>query len=209
MIEVLTILSIAVIAFGVWQSKIASKSNRHSARDSTSDSEENPGRSSGVVDRQLAALQRSDVVKKKPINRSAYQLLVQIEQSIKQHAPRSRVLAEVGMGAFMGTRLVDREAFRSFVAKRVDFLVIDGAGNPAFAVEFQGSGHYLGDSAAGRDAVKKTALRMAGIELVEIHDHVSEDERKALIVGALLRNCGGGNSPRKKDQPTALDASVG
>ncbi|MFG1404095.1 DUF2726 domain-containing protein [Xanthobacter sediminis] len=143
-----------------------------------------------AIDGQLSALRRSNITKKTPINKSAYRVLVQIERAIKKEAPRCRVLAEVGMSAFICTSHQDKEAFRSFFAKRVDFLVIDAIGNPAFVVEFQGSGHHLHGTAAGRDAVKKEALRLAEIELLEIHHYTSDEERSIMIVGALRRNCG-------------------
>ncbi len=149
----------------------------------------------GSVDRQLSALRSSKIVPKKPINKTAYRVMVDLERELRARAPKARVLAEVGMGGFLSTGgggdllPEDREAFSAFVAKRVDFLVIDGFGNPAFAVEFQGGGHYLGDTAAGRDAVKKEALRLAGVELVEIQNHASAEERRALIAGAVRRNC--------------------
>ncbi len=146
------------------------------------------------LENQLSALRATKITKRRPVNRSAFQVQLALEKGVRQHAPKARVLPEVGMGAFLSTAgggdllPEDREAFRAFAAKRVDFLVIDGQGMPAFAVEYQGSGHYMGDSAAGRDAVKREALRLAGVELVEIHDHTGQQERDALIVGAIQRN---------------------
>jgi hypothetical protein len=48
-------------------------------------------------------------------------------------------------------------------------LIMDEAGWPALAIEYQGEGHYQG-TAAARDAVKKEALRKAGIRCLEISD---------------------------------------
>lgn len=168
----------------------------------------------GSVDRQLSALRSSKIVPKKPINKTAYRVMVDLERELRTRAPKARVLAEVGMGGFLSTggggdlRPEDREAFSAFVAKRVDFLVIDGFGNPAFAVEFQGGGHYLGDTAAGRDAVKKEALRLAGVELVEIQNHASAEERRALIAGAIRRNCmSSGGAGNEDGAETNADAA--
>lgn len=168
----------------------------------------------GSVDRQLSALRSSKIVPKKPINKTAYRVMVDLERELRARAPKARVLAEVGMGGFLSTGgggdllPEDREAFSAFVAKRVDFLVIDGFGNPAFAVEFQGGGHYLGDTAAGRDAVKKEALRLAGVELVEIQNHASAEERRALIAGAIRRNCvAGGGSDKEGGGEADADAA--
>lgn len=142
------------------------------------------------VSAQLHAIQTAKLAARKPINASAYQVLVALEKEISNLAPRSRVLAEVGLGSFITTSGdLGKTAFRAIAAKRADFLVIDHLGNPAFAVEYHGSGHHMSDTAAARDAIKKEALRRAGIELVEIYAHSGTDERSALIRGAIQRNC--------------------
>lgn len=61
----------------------------------------------------------------------------------------------------------DQDAFRSINSKRIDILIVDRAGWPVVAVEYQGSGHYQG-TAAIRDAVKKEALLKAGVRYVEV-----------------------------------------
>lgn len=146
-----------------------------------------------TVDEQLSALRATTVVSRRPINKSAYRVLLMIERTLRNDAPRARVLAEVGMGAFLSTgeqrdRLPnDKMAFGAFNSKRVDFLVIDAFGEPCFAVEYQGNGHHLGSTAAGRDVLKREALRLGGVELVEIHAHTSEEEALALLAGAVRR----------------------
>jgi hypothetical protein len=59
-------------------------------------------------------------------------------------------------------------AFRSINSKRVDALVVDRGGRPVLAVEYQGAGHYQG-TAPARDAIKKEALRKAGVGYLEVH----------------------------------------
>ena len=50
------------------------------------------------------------------------------------------------------------------------------------ALEYQGSGHHTGDCAAARDAVKKEALRKAGIGCHEIvAGHTTPSELRALV----------------------------
>lgn len=49
----------------------------------------------------------------------------------------------------------------------MDLLLVDGDCRPRHAVEYQGGGHHQG-TAAARDAVKKEALRRAGIGYHEI-----------------------------------------
>jgi len=50
------------------------------------------------------------------------------------------------------------------------------------ALEYQGSGHHTGASAAARDAVKKEALRKAGIGYHEVvAGHTTPSELRALV----------------------------
>ncbi len=152
--------------------------------------------SSPTTNARLSALQASSVTVKKPINKEAYRILLKIEKILTSDAPKARVLAEVGMGAFLSTAgggdllPEDKLAFSSFNAKRVDFLIIDGFGQPAFIVEYQGSGHHMGGTAGERDMLKREAIRQARIELVEIFDHHSDVEIYSLLHGAVQRNCG-------------------
>ncbi len=58
-------------------------------------------------------------------------------------------------------------AYQLINAKRVDMLIVDREYWPVAAVEYQGSGHHLGN-AAQRDAIKREALRKAGIDFLEV-----------------------------------------
>jgi hypothetical protein len=69
----------------------------------------------------------------------------------------------------------------------VDIVVISGDGFPVAAIEYQGGGHYQGNAAA-RDAVKREALRKAGVKYVEISETHSHDETAALVRAALAAN---------------------
>ena len=48
-----------------------------------------------------------------------------------------------------------------------DLLLVDGECTPRHAIEYQGSGHHQG-TAAARDAIKKEALRRAGVGYYEV-----------------------------------------
>jgi len=48
------------------------------------------------------------------------------------------------------------------------------------AVEYQGNGHYQG-TAAARDAIKKEALRKAGVRYLEVSAHHSDEQIRSLI----------------------------
>ncbi len=96
-----------------------------------------------------------------------------IEQTIKTGAIPWRVMAQVNLGEIL--KASSPQAHGTINSKRVDMLIITNSGDPVAAVEYQGSGHYLG-TAAARDAVKKEALRRAGIRYIEITpSHTSED----------------------------------
>ena len=95
-----------------------------------------------------------------------------------------RVFAQTSLGEVIGSE--DRRAHSAINSKRVDILVISAQGLPLVAIEYQGGGHYQ-TSAAARDAVKKEALRKAGVEYVEVAEKHSNEERRAIIRNALLR----------------------
>ena len=77
------------------------------------------------------------------------------------------VLAQVSLGEVLGS--ADEAAFRAINSKRVDVLLMAEDGQPIAAIEYQGSVHYQSNAAA-RDAVKKEALRKAGIAYIEMRE---------------------------------------
>ena len=103
--------------------------------------------------------------KRRLLNRSEYQAFKIIEADIAAARRGYRVFAQTSLGEVL--RSPDEDAFHSINSKRVDILIVDKGGWPVAAVEYQGDGHYQG-TAAARDAVKKEALRKAGIRYVEI-----------------------------------------
>jgi hypothetical protein len=94
-----------------------------------------------------------------------------IENGASQQSRRLNPLAEPEIAA--GLRLI--AAAREFApltygcinSKRVDLLLVDGDCQPRHAIEYQGGAHHQG-TAAARDAVKKEALRRAGIGYHEV-----------------------------------------
>lgn len=77
----------------------------------------------------------------------------------------------------------DADAYRAINSKRVDFALMDEQCRVRHALEYQGSGHHLpGGAAAARDAVKKEALRKAGIGYHEVvAGHTTPAELKRLV----------------------------
>lgn len=92
-----------------------------------------------------------------------------------------QVMAQVSLGEFMASD--DPAAYSCINAKRVDFALMDPAYRVRHVLEYQGSGHHLaGGGAAARDAIKKEAVRQAGIGYHEIAaGHTTPAELRALI----------------------------
>ncbi|MBP0491429.1 DUF2726 domain-containing protein [Pararoseomonas indoligenes] len=108
--------------------------------------------------------------------------------------PSLRIWPQVSLGEVVrteGRSEADREAFRWINSKRADFLVVDGEGWPLAVIEYQGSGHDLGN-AAERDAVKRTVLSRVGIHYIEVPAPLARKPRRldALLDEALRRAAG-------------------
>lgn len=93
--------------------------------------------------------------------------------------PEWQVMAQVSVGEIL--RCQDSAAYRCINSKRIDLLLVDEECNPRHALEYQGGGHYQG-TAAARDAVKKEALRRAGIGYHEVvAGHTTPSELRRLV----------------------------
>lgn len=100
------------------------------------------------------------------------------EAAVREAGVSWRVFAQVSLGEVLTCE--DRDGFNAINAKRVDLLLTDHRFTPMAAIEYQGSGHHMGKAAA-RDAVKREALRKAGIAFIEITaDHGPEDVRREI-----------------------------
>ena len=116
------------------------------------------------------------------------------EAAVREAGVPWRVFAQVSLGEVLTCS--DREGFNAINAKRVDLLITDAKFTPLAAIEYQGSGHHL-SKAAARDAVKKEALRKAGIGYIEItQDHGPEDVRREIGRLVFVRACVGGETRR-------------
>ncbi len=114
---------------------------------------------------QLKVVMEAVYEKKRLMSKDEAQVFLSLEREVKARALPWRVMAQVSLGEII--RSPDRQAHAAINSKRVDLLVIAANGEPLAAVEFQGSGHYLG-TAAARDAVKREALRRAGVAFIEV-----------------------------------------
>lgn len=113
------------------------------------------------------------------LNKSEARVFKELDGIVISCNPTWQVMAQVSLGEII--RSEDPLAHRCINSKRVDLLLVDGNCQPRHAIEYQGGGHYQGDAAA-RDAVKKEALRRAGIGYHEVvAGHTTPAELRRLV----------------------------
>jgi hypothetical protein len=99
------------------------------------------------------------------LNKSEARVFKELDRIVIGCNPSWQVMAQVSLGEVL--RCQDAEAYSCINSKRVDLLLMDGDCQPRHAIEYQGGAHHQG-TAAARDAVKKEALRRAGIGYHEV-----------------------------------------
>ena len=124
-----------------------------------------PERAALDATEQLRLVMEADFQSRALLNAGERRLLVHLDKILAEDAPGWRAMGQVSLGEILSS--TDKDAYLAINSKRVDLLIIDAECRPLHAVEFQGKGHHQG-TAAARDAVKKEALRRAGIGYVEV-----------------------------------------
>lgn len=99
------------------------------------------------------------------LNKSEARLFKDLDQMVLSCNSGWQVMAQVSLGEIL--RCKDPQAYGCINSKRVDLLLVDEDCWPRHAIEYQGGAHHQGNAAA-RDAVKKEALRRAGIPCHEV-----------------------------------------
>ncbi|HXH53383.1 MAG TPA: DUF2726 domain-containing protein [Sphingomicrobium sp.] len=116
---------------------------------------------------QLRTVMQADFKAQPLLNKSEARLFKALDKMVLEVRPDWQVMAQVSLGEIL--RSDDDAAYRCINSKRVDLLIVDEECRPLHAIEYQGGGHFKGAHAtAARDAVKKEALRRAGIGHVEV-----------------------------------------
>lgn len=92
-------------------------------------------------------------------------LFRELDRTVIARNPAWQVMAQVSVGESVASD--DADACGCINSKRVDLLLVDGDCRARHATAYQGTGHHQG-TAAARDAVKKEALRQAGIGYDEV-----------------------------------------
>lgn len=113
------------------------------------------------------------------LNKSEARVFRELDPIVADRNPNRRVMAQVSLGEILWCE--DAEAYGCINSKRVDLLLMDANCRPRHAIEYQGGAHYQ-ETAAARDAVKKEALRRAGIGYYEVvAGHTTPADLRRLI----------------------------
>ncbi|WP_349433837.1 DUF2726 domain-containing protein [Pararhizobium sp. A13] len=99
------------------------------------------------------------------LNKSEARVFKELDRIVIGCNPAWQVMAQVSLGEILRSK--DTVAYSCINSKRVDLLLVDGNCQPRHAIEYQGGAHHQG-TAAARDAIKKEALRRAGIGYYEV-----------------------------------------
>ncbi|ANL49743.1 restriction endonuclease domain-containing protein (plasmid) [Rhizobium phaseoli] len=114
---------------------------------------------------QLRIVMRSNFTIQPLLNKSEARVFRQLDNVVIGCNSSWQVMAQVSLGEIL--RSADPDAYSCINSKRVDLLLVDGNCQPRHVIEYQGGAHHQG-AAAARDAVKKEALRRAGIGYYEV-----------------------------------------
>lgn len=120
----------------------------------------------GIAADQLRTVMNAEFKPRPLLNKPERRLLGCVDHVLSEDSPGWRAMGQVSLGEILYSH--DKDAFWAINAKRVDLLIVDADCRPLHAVEFQGTGHHGGPETAARDAVKREALRRAGIGYIEV-----------------------------------------
>lgn len=163
-----------------WQGRNASHKGKKVVR-LRKDGLEETGRGTNQATDQLACVMEAEFSARPLLNRPEANLFKALDAAVIARNPGWQVMAQVSLGEFLSSP--DKDAFGAVNSKRVDFALMDPDARVIHAIEYQGTGHHLpGSAAAARDAVKKEALRKAGIGYHEVvAGHTTAGELKRLV----------------------------
>ena len=138
---------------------------------------------------QLQRVMAADFFARKLLNSPEAKVFRALDDAVIERNPGWQVMAQVSLGEFLASK--SSEAYSCVNSKRVDFALMDEECRVVHALEYQGSGHHQGNAAA-RDAVKKEALRKAGIGYHEIvAGHTTPKELRQLVEKLVPSAVGG------------------
>jgi len=145
----------------------------------------------------LTLIRKTELKAKKPINGEAYLRFHEIQKSLLLRSRKYQLFAEVQLAAFICSRnyppsLQAKKAFNSFQFKRLDFLIIDAVGEPAVAIEYDGTGHFQGDEnkieqTKLSDRMKELVFEKADIEFLRIDKTMGKEKYLLELDEKILR----------------------
>ena len=128
---------------------------------------------------QLRIVMTADFTVQPLLNKSEARVFKELDRIVIGCNPGWQVMAQVSLGEILRSK--NSDAYSCINSKRVDLLLVDDECRPRHAVEYQGWAHHQG-TAAARDAVKKEALRRAGIGYHEVvAGHTTPSELRRLV----------------------------
>ena len=143
-----------------WRGRKAANGKPGKAERPIAPAKEPEARSAEFAADQLTAVMRASFRPRALLNRPESLVFKALDAAVIASNPGWQVMAQVSLGEFLASE--DKDAYFCINSKRVDFALMDPEANVRHALEYQGTGHHQG-SAAARDAIKKEALRKAGI----------------------------------------------
>ena len=136
---------------------------------------------------QLRTVMKAEFTAQRLLNKSEARLFKAVDRQVLEVRPGWQVMAQVSLGEIL--RCEDKAAYACINSKRVDLLIVDEECRPLHAIEYQGGAHFKGAHAtAARDAVKKEALRRAGIGYVEVVPGDTPAELRRVVERLVQRN---------------------
>lgn len=143
---------------------------------------------------QMEAISAAQFAPQPILNKEEYRLLPILEDIVRNLDRGYRVVIQTSLGEVLNargkTKDIQRNAYSSINSKRLDFGIINAAGILCLAIEYQGSGHH-NNRTFMRDAVKREALRKAGIHMLEVRKGFTPDQIRGEIL-TLLDDTGPG-----------------
>lgn len=128
---------------------------------------------------QLRIVMSADFTTQRLLNKSEARVFKELDRMVIASNPGWQVMAQVSLGEILRSK--DANAYGCINAKRVDLLLVDEHCEPRHAIEYQGGAHHQG-TAAARDAVKKEALRRAGVGYHEVvAGHTTPSDLRRLV----------------------------
>jgi hypothetical protein len=129
---------------------------------------------------QLRIVMGADFTSQPLLNKSEARVFKELDRFVISCNPGWQVMAQVSLGEILRSK--DAVAYSCINSKRVDLLLMDEDCRPRHAIEYQGGAHHQ-STAAARDAVKKEALRRAGIGYHEVvSGHTTPSELRQLVL---------------------------